>query len=119
MAALLANLDSDRFEDREKATRDLEALGESAEAGLRQALAGRPSAEVRRRLEEVLRKLEGAAPSRQRLRALRALKVLEHLGSPEALKALREVEEQAPKSVLGKEAGAAAERVSRRQARKP
>jgi hypothetical protein len=119
MAALLANLDSDRFEDREKATRDLEALGESAEAGLRQALAGRPSAEVRRRLEEVLRKLAGKAPSRQRLRALRALKVLEHLGSPEALQALREVEEQAPKSVLGKEAGAAAERVSRRQARKP
>jgi hypothetical protein len=50
MAKLLADLDSDRFEERAKATRDLEALGESAEAALRQTLASEPSADAPARL---------------------------------------------------------------------
>jgi hypothetical protein len=119
MARLLSDLDSDAFAEREKATRELEALGESAEAELRQALAAEPSAEARRRLENLLQKLEGAPPSRERLRALRALKVLEHLGSPEGLQALQELAKHEPKGWLAREARAAAERVSSRQANKP
>jgi hypothetical protein len=119
IAKLLADLDSDRFEERTKATRELEALGESAEADLRQALAGRPSAEARRRLEGLVQKLDGARPSQERLRALRALKLLEHLASPEALKVLEELVKQEPKTWLAQEAKFAADRLSRRQPKKP
>src|SRR5439155_11436961 len=56
---LVADLDSDRFTVREKAARELEELEAAAESALRKALRGQPSVEVRRRIEELLRKLEG------------------------------------------------------------
>jgi hypothetical protein len=118
IARLLADLDSDRFEERAEATRELEALGESAEVGLRQALADQPSAEARRRLEGLVQKLNGARPSLERLRALRALKVLEHLASPGALKVLQELAKQEAKTWLAQEAKFAADRLSKRQAEK-
>jgi hypothetical protein len=119
IARLLADLDSDRFQQREKATQELEALGETAEARLRQALAGQPSAEVRRRLKGLLIKLDGARPSKERLRALRALTVLEHLGSPVALKVLQELAKQEPKTWLAQEARVVADRLFSRPIKKP
>src|SRR5262249_32607532 len=56
VAKLLAELDDERFEVREQASRELEGLGVLAEPALRQALAGRPSAEARRRLTDLLEK---------------------------------------------------------------
>jgi hypothetical protein len=47
---------------------------------LRQALAGTPSAEARRRIERLLHRLEGPAM----LRINRALEALEHVATPEA-----------------------------------
>jgi hypothetical protein len=47
LARLLADLDSDRFADRDKATRELEKLGRLAEPALRRLLADPPSLEVR------------------------------------------------------------------------
>ena len=49
---LIADLDSDEFAARQKAEAELEKLGELAVAACRKALAGAPSAEARRRLEE-------------------------------------------------------------------
>src|SRR5262249_25181294 len=51
---LIANLDSDTFTVREKASQDLERFGEFAELALRKALAGKPNSEVRRRIELLL-----------------------------------------------------------------
>jgi WD40 repeat protein len=59
LARLLAGLNSNSFAAREEATRELERLGEAAETALREALKGRPSAEVRRRAEALLAKLAG------------------------------------------------------------
>ncbi len=57
---LIADLDSDQFAVREQASRELGRLGDRAELALRQALAGNPSAEVRRSLERILENLATA-----------------------------------------------------------
>ena len=69
---------------REKATSQLEQLAELAEPALRKALAGNPSGEARRRIEELLDKVERRSVAGEQLLALRALEVLEGAASPEA-----------------------------------
>src|SRR5262249_28501254 len=51
LARLIADLDDDQFEVREKAAAELEKQGGAALAALREALDGRPSPEARRRIE--------------------------------------------------------------------
>jgi hypothetical protein len=84
VARLIADLDSEQFTAREAAGRELEQLAERAEPALRKLLAGRPSAEARRRAEMLVRQLEGPILSRERLQQQRALAALERIGSPEA-----------------------------------
>src|SRR5438067_4393401 len=54
VAQLVADLNSDQFTIRERASKELAKLGDSAEPALRKALAANPSAEVRRRLEALV-----------------------------------------------------------------
>jgi hypothetical protein len=54
ISQLIADLDSDRFAKREKANQSLADFGELAEPAMREALAGKPSAEVRQRLQKLL-----------------------------------------------------------------
>jgi WD40 repeat protein len=54
---LIAELDSDEFGVREKASQQLQRAGADAAFALRLALAGKQSAEVRRRAQELLQKL--------------------------------------------------------------
>jgi hypothetical protein len=58
IAQLVADLDSNQFTARHKAFDDLEKLGPLAEAELKKVLAGKPSVEVAKRLEELLGKLD-------------------------------------------------------------
>jgi hypothetical protein len=91
LARLIGDLDADEYEVREKATADLEAFGRAAESELRACLAGRPSAEVRRRAEELLQKLQEqleADDGRPLRQALRLVEVLEQIGDPGASDAL-------------------------------
>src|SRR5262249_40600760 len=76
---LLADLDSDRFAVRERASRELAAMGELVRAPLEKALAGQPSREARRRLEQLLEKLGGPGHHPQALRGPRALPGLQRL----------------------------------------
>ncbi len=87
IAALVADLDRDEFEAREKAVRELEQVGEAAGPALRKALEGKPTLEVRRRVEGLLEKVEGNDP--ERLRTGRALEALERIGTAEARAVLR------------------------------
>jgi hypothetical protein len=80
VTSLLAALDSSDFAERENAARELERLGFTAEPALREALTAKPSLEVRRRVEQVLAKLEGTPT----LRVVRAVEALERIGTPEA-----------------------------------
>jgi RNA polymerase sigma factor (sigma-70 family) len=109
---LLADLDSDEFAVRETAAKELEGLAEGAEPALRRALAGRPSAEVRRRVEGLLEKLDGTR-SPEQLRAVRALEALEHVGTEEARRLLRQLAKGAPEARLTREARAALGRLDR------
>jgi len=72
LARLLADLDSDAFAVREKATRELEALGEAAAPAFRKALEGSPSLETRRRVTRLLEQATVRALSPEQLRVQRA-----------------------------------------------
>src|SRR5262249_56923600 len=84
MRALLANLNSSKFTVRQQAQSELEALGELAWPVLEKALDGKPTLEYRRRVELLLQRLETPPSGRTCLRYLRALMILEMLGTPEA-----------------------------------
>ena len=58
---LLADLDNNQFEQRLKATEELEYLGKYVKADLEKALARKPGLEAAKRLEDVLAKLSKAA----------------------------------------------------------
>jgi len=104
---LLAELDSDDFSRREQAGRTLEGLGESAEPMVRNKLARGASPEVSARLEKFLKKLDD---SPVRLRARRAVRVLEQLDRPEAGEALTALSGGAAGAWLTQEADAALKR---------
>jgi Tol biopolymer transport system component len=111
---LLADLDSDRFVTREQAAEELAKLRDTAEPALRRALKGSPSPEVRRRVEDLLAKLEQA-----HLESARAIEVLEHLATPEARRVLQTLAEGAAGASLTEEAKASLERLARQSAVRP
>jgi WD40 repeat protein len=85
---LIADLDSDRFDVREKAARELDRMGEAAIPALEKMLAGKPSPEVRRRAEALVARWSPAILSGDRLREVRAIEALELAGTPEARRLL-------------------------------
>jgi WD40 repeat protein len=109
LASLVKDLDSDRFAVRGRAYRELEKLGELAEAPLRKALEGAPSLEGRRRIEGLLERL-GVVPPEQ-LGAIRAVEVLEQIGSAEARKLLGLLGRGDTKARLTREAKASLQRL--------
>jgi hypothetical protein len=91
VARLLTDLDSEQFAVRKKASRERDVIGEAAVPLLRKALQGDPSAEARRRIEDVLKKLDSTVPSSELLRSLRAIEVLERIGTAEAKSVLQDL----------------------------
>jgi RNA polymerase sigma factor (sigma-70 family) len=121
LVRLIEDLDSDQFVLRENAATELEKLGEVAIPACRHRLQGAPSAEVRRRLEALVKKhaRQTWEPSREHLRASRALEVLEATGTPEARQLLRALAEGATGARLTQEARAALGRLARQAAAMP
>jgi RNA polymerase sigma factor (sigma-70 family) len=111
LAALVANLDSEQFAEREKAERELHDLSEQAGPALRKALDGQPSAEMQRRLEALLERIDPAW-SPEVLRQGRALEVLERIGTPEVQRLLRKLAGGAPSVRLTQDAAAALARLN-------
>jgi WD40 repeat protein len=109
IANLVADLDSDSYEKRERATRQLEAL-EGARPALAEVLAGRPGPEVRRRLQDIVGRWEEPALNLAVLRQIRAVQVLEQIASPEAERLLRDLAGGLPEARLTQEARAALQR---------
>ncbi|HTU21177.1 MAG TPA: WD40 repeat domain-containing protein [Gemmataceae bacterium] len=108
----IAELDSDEFKVREQAHKFLENQGETAEFALRGALRETTSAEVRRRIHDLLEKLRKASLSPKSLQELRAVEVLEHIGTPEARNVIASLAKGAPQARLTREAKAALKRLS-------
>jgi RNA polymerase sigma factor (sigma-70 family) len=107
-ARLIGELDSDDFDTRERAVRELEKLGEGGEGALRKALKDGPTLETRRRIETLLTALEG----RQTRGVLRGLEVLERLGTDDARRLLDTLARGEPEMRLTREAKAAIERLA-------
>jgi hypothetical protein len=82
------DLDDDNYRAREQASAELGSIGRLAGPLLREALDRKPSVEASRRLERALAAMTSPTPAPQVLRSLRAIEVLEHLGTPEARKVL-------------------------------
>ncbi|HEY7328167.1 MAG TPA: WD40 repeat domain-containing protein [Gemmataceae bacterium] len=95
---LLADLDDDVFETRERATRELTRLRYRVEPMLRRALEYKPSLEVRRRLETIL--AEPKRPPAADLRMLRAIAVLERIGTSEARRILEKLADREAQAAL-------------------
>ena len=111
---LFADLDSEDFTTREKASRRLAEWGELAVPGVRKRLAKPQSAEVRKRAQEFLDRFDPPEPSPDRLRRLRAVELLEGMATPAARDVLSELAKAAAEAPLTLEASAALERLRRR-----
>jgi hypothetical protein len=109
---LIADLDDDDPDVRLRASEDLKHAGYRAEKALRAALAKPPSAEVKKRATAILKDLTPLRP--ERLRFLRAVEVLEAIGSPAARKQLKRLAGGAAGVEETEDAGAALERAHRR-----
>lgn len=89
--AWVADLASLNFKVRDKATIALVAQGELAEQPLRKALEGKLELETRRRVQNVLDKLDQPITAPDKLRQVRAVEVLETIGTPQAVALLRQL----------------------------
>ncbi len=94
---LIIDLDSDEFTKRETATKELGNVGKAVEPALRDALAARPSLEAANRLKHLLKRLEEQSQTLTALqqRDVRAVRVLEQVGTPEAKKLLETLSKRA------------------------
>ncbi|HLN29646.1 MAG TPA: hypothetical protein VK395_18010 [Gemmataceae bacterium] len=141
IAQLLVDLDSDRFAVRDTAAQELELYADAAESALRRALAEHSSPEIKRRIVDLLDALkppppppepelrwggrqvpdpaklirpEGSILSQRTLRIMRAVEVLENIGSQEARKALKTLADGDPDLLWTQDAGASLRRLDKR-----
>jgi hypothetical protein len=110
LAELIAHLGNEQFKVRDQAMKELEKLGEVAALALQKAITGDAPLEVKRRLEMLVEKLTNWPT--ETLRQVRAVEVLEHVGTAAARRVLeRLVREGAPEARLTREAEAALRRL--------
>ncbi len=112
VAKLIADLEAKGFATRQKAFTELARYEEQAEYLLRQALTRPRALEAQRRIQQLLDRLDKVALSPELLRTLRALTVLERVGTPEARRVLETLAGGAP-TRLTQEAQAALRRWAR------
>ena len=110
----LDDLDSDIYAVRQKATKALEGAGERAEPALRAALKTGNTLEKRQRIQLMLQKIEQNPLSTAELRGLRALEILEVIGTGEALRVAESVVTGPPESVLALERAITVRRIKAR-----
>jgi WD40 repeat protein len=113
LARLIAALDSDDFDTREKASKELAGLGRLAEVALNKALDGTPSAEAKRRIQDLLGKLDRKADDPEERLLLRVIEVLERLATPEAQRLLDKLAKEATGAGAAREAKASMERLGK------
>jgi WD40 repeat protein len=110
---LIAGLDHPEFRERERAARELEKPGRLIAPALREAVRATESAEVRKRLADVIQRVAGGTISPDELRAARAVEAAEWIGTPEAVKLLEAWAGGAAGSRLTEEARGALSRIRR------
>jgi hypothetical protein len=112
---LIVDLDSEQFALRKAASEELRRFDLLAEATLRMARDGKPSLESRRRIEELLTVYRGPAVSGETRRAVRAIAVLEHMGSEGSRHLLAKLAAGAPEARMTREAKVSIRRLDLRR----
>jgi hypothetical protein len=110
VAALIKELDHNKFVVRERATAELEKLGPLAAPALAQVLLESPSLEARRRAAQLLEKVRSASPL---LREQRGVEVLLRVGTGEARQFLGRLAEGPPEAWLTQQARAGLQRLGK------
>jgi WD40 repeat protein len=113
---LIKGLDDEDPDVREKASRELAALGMKAWSALHKALSEEPSTEARRRIADLLKNLEGDLPSEE-LRGIRAVDVLERIGTAKAKATLKTLAGGAPGALTTQAAKDALARLEKARAK--
>ncbi len=112
LARHIADLGFDNVTIRDQAEGVLADLGGLAEAELRKALAANPPAEVRQRIEALLKRLETGPGTYDGRRAVRVVDLLEDIGTAEARQLLERLAKDYDSVRLGREARAALKRLA-------
>jgi len=110
-ARWLADLDSQRFADRQNATEEFIYFGKYPELYLFKALEGKPSLEVRRRIEQILQKVDQPSPPAEWSRVARGLALLEHYNAAQSRQLLEQLAKGRSKAPITQEAEAAVDRL--------
>jgi len=115
VAELIEDLDSGTFQARRRATETLENMGEIVRPDVLKGLQAQPSFEMRRRLEQILTVLDNRRGrlTSDELRQVRAVLVLEWLGTSEAKQFLQQVAKGPPNWWQTREAQGALRRLDR------
>jgi RNA polymerase sigma factor (sigma-70 family) len=108
----IADLDSDEYAVRQMAMKQLAALGEQAGPLLRERLGAKPPLEVRKRIEELLSQMK-VLHAGEVVRGVRAMAVLEQIGTSEARRLLERLAQGAPEARLTREAKASLKRLAK------
>jgi WD40 repeat protein len=110
---LIRELDHKTFAARQKATKELEKLEGQARIELEKVVAKPPSPEVQTRVKKLLDKLDSPLVAPDDVRTLRAVEILERIGTNDARDLLRRLSRGAPGARLTTEAGESLARLSR------
>jgi RNA polymerase sigma factor (sigma-70 family) len=108
--ALIVQLDDAQFNVRDKAAAELYKIGDAIIPSLDNALRGSLTLENKRRMVEMRSRLTSKILKGDRLRAFRAVEVLERIGTPESRRVLEELAAGAPGTLLTTSAQAALKR---------
>jgi hypothetical protein len=111
----ILDLDSGNFQKRSTAAAELEKLGELAIPALRKVVASPPSVETQRRAESILDKLTTGTLTTEQLRTVRAMQVLEWLGTPESRQVLQSLAQGAPGALMTRQAQGVLDRQAKRR----
>jgi hypothetical protein len=89
-------LGSAKYKERLQAEAELFQLGDRVLPALHKALAAKPTLELRKRLEGLVDRLASWPLAKQQVRTIRAVEVLERIGTPEARELLQRLAQGAP-----------------------
>ena len=110
---LISQLDDNQFKTRQTATAELLKIGERAVPAIDKALANKPALETHLRLEDVRKRVTGLVLQGDRLQMVRAIEVLERIGTPDARQVLQTLAQGAAGSLITTQAQGAMGRLRR------
>jgi hypothetical protein len=114
ISRLIADLYDDHFPVRTRAMDELEALGRLAKPALEKELSGRPTLDVRSRIDKLGERMATTEIPPIWLRALRAIEALELSGTPEARQVLEKLADSPAGALLTAEARISVGRMKKR-----